>query len=356
MKVLVVGGAGYIGSHMCKLLAEHGHQILVLDDLSTGHREAVRHGRLIVGDVADAAALHGAFSAFNPDAVIHFAGKSIVSESLSDPAKYYRGNFVATAALADYMRLEPGRPLIFSSTAAVFGTPLRAVDESHPRIPINPYGASKLAAERMLRDYWDAYQLPSVTFRYFNSAGADPSGLYGEEHEPETHLIPLIFDAILGRTGPITINGDDYDTPDGTCIRDFVHVNDLCQAHLAGIHYLLKSPCATAFNLGNGAGHSVLEVVQAVEKVVGLKVPYVVGARRIGDPPRLVANSDMAKKVLGWQPQFSDIETIIETAWRWHQHRFGGALEQSADVIHSAKKHLIQTPVRPESVERVVPA
>jgi UDP-glucose-4-epimerase GalE len=346
MRVLVIGGAGYIGSHMCKLLAEHGHKVSILDDLSTGNRAAARYGRLVVGDVGNQAVLHGVFSNFKPDAVVHFAGKSVVAESITNPALYYRGNFMTTSGLADYMRQEPGRPLIFSSTAAVYGTPEGVLNEAHPCRPINPYGASKLAAERMLSDYWDAYQQPSITFRYFNAAGADPSAEIGEAHEPETHLIPLIFDAVLGRTGPININGADYATADGTCIRDFVHVNDLCQAHLAGIHKLLESPKSYAFNLGNGKGHSVMQVIQAVERVLGKPVPTRIGPRRLGDPVTLVADATAARRDLQWQPQFADLESIIETAWRWHNR----SEHNSSHVVSFNRLDRPAMPYRAESL------
>ena len=350
MRILVIGGAGYIGSHMCKMLADHGHSVCILDDLSTGNREAARFGRLVIGDVGNIAVVHGIFSNFKPDAVVHFAGKSVVAESISDPALYYRGNFMTTLGLADYMRQEPGRPLIFSSTAAVYGTPSGPITEGHGCHPINPYGASKLAAERMLLDYWQAYQQPSMAFRYFNAAGADPSAELGEAHEPETHLIPLVLDAALGKAKAVTLYGSDYETKDGTCVRDFVHVNDICAAHLLGIEHLLRSPTSTSVNLGNGQGHSVREVLAAAQAVIGRPVPHQIGPRRTGDPAYLVADAGYAKSLLGWKPQMPDIEDIIETAWRWHrQGKFAG-------IGKSLSSNLAGTWQPPNSGAAAVPA
>lgn len=324
MRVLVIGGAGYIGSHMCKMLAEQGHTVHVLDNLSTGHKEACRFGTLHIGDLSDVSTLHHVFNATKPEAVMHFAGKSIVAESIRDPSQYYFTNFVGTATLADYMSQQPGLPLVFSSTAAIFGAPqAERIGERHPCNPINPYGASKLAAERLLADYWGAYGQSSVTFRYFNAAGADTSGELGEAHEPETHLIPKILDSVLQHAEPISINGTDYPTPDGTCVRDFVHVNDICRAHLLGLHHLVKEPGAYAFNLGNGSGYSVRQVLAAAEQVVGKSIPHQISGRRIGDPAVLVADASFTHKVLGWKPEISGLEEMIETAWRWHRYRLG---------------------------------
>lgn len=319
MRVLVIGGAGYIGSHMCKMLAEQGHTVHVLDNLSTGHKEACRFGALHIGDMGDVSTLHHVFSATKPEAVMHFAGKSIVAESISDPSQYYFTNFVGTATLADYMSQQPGLPLVFSSTAAIFGTPQSdRVGVDHPCNPINPYGASKLAAERLLVDYWGAYGQSSVTFRYFNAAGADPSGELGEAHQPETHLIPKILNSVLRQSEPILVNGTDYPTPDGTCVRDYVHVNDICRAHLLGLEYQIRAPGAYAFNLGNGSGYSVRQVLAAAERVVARPIPYALADRRIGDPAILVADASHTHAVLGWQPQIPELEQMIETAWRWH--------------------------------------
>lgn len=324
MRILVIGGAGYIGSHMCKMLAEHGHKVHVLDNLSTGHKNACRFGALHIGDMGDVSTLHHVFSATKPEAVMHFAGKSIVAESIQDPSKYYFTNFVGTATLADYMCQQPGLPLVFSSTAAIFGRPQSdRVAVNHPCNPINPYGASKLAAERLLTDYWGAYQQSSVTFRYFNAAGADPSGEIGEAHEPETHLIPKILDSVLRQSEPISVNGTDYPTLDGTCVRDYVHVNDICRAHLLGLEYQMRAPGAYAFNLGNGNGYSVQQVLAAAQQVIGKTIPHLLAERRVGDPAILVADASHTEAVLGWKPEIPDLQEMIETAWRWHLNRHG---------------------------------
>ncbi len=336
MRVLLIGGAGYIGSHMCKMLAEHGHSVSVLDNLSTGHKQACRFGTLHVGDMGDVSTLHHVFNATKPEAVMHFAGKSIVAESIRDPSRYYFTNFVGTATLADYMCQQPGLPLVFSSTAAIFGMPQsERIGERHPCNPINPYGASKLAAERLLADYWAAYGQSSVSFRYFNAAGADPSAEIGEAHEPETHLIPKLLDSVLQHAEPISINGSDYPTPDGTCVRDYIHVNDICRAHLLGLNHVLRQPGAHAFNLGNGSGYSVLEVLAAAEAVVGKKIPHRIAERRSGDPAVLVADASHAQAVLGWQPQMPALTEMIETAWRWHSRRHGVAAQPSAGGCNS---------------------
>jgi len=334
MRVLVIGGAGYIGSHMSKMLAEQGHTVHVLDNLSTGHKEACRFGTLHIGDLSDVSTLHHVFNATKPEAVMHFAGKSIVSESIRDPSQYYFTNFVGTATLADYMSQQPGLPLVFSSTAAIFGAPqTERIGEQHPCNPINPYGASKLAAERLLADYWGAYGQSSVTFRYFNAAGADPSGEIGEAHEPETHLIPKILDSVLYQREPIVVNGTDYPTEDGTCIRDFVHVNDICRAHLLGLNHLLREPGAYTFNLGNGNGYSVKQVLAAAERVVGKKIPHKIGARRLGDPTMLVADATHTQAFLGWKPELPRLEEMIETAWRWHKRRHSAAHGEYSNVL-----------------------
>lgn len=326
MRILVIGGAGYIGAHMCKMLVEHGHTVQVLDNLSTGNKESCRFGALHVGDMGDVSILHHVFSATKPEAVMHFAGKSIIAESISDPSQYYFTNFVGTATLADYMSQQAGLPLVFSSTAAIFGLPQsERIGEHHPCNPINPYGASKLAAERLLGDYWHAYRQPSVTFRYFNAAGADPSGELGEDHEPETHLIPKILDSVLNLSPPICVNGTDYPTPDGTCIRDYVHVNDICRAHLLGLNHLIREPGAHVFNLGSGCGHSIRQVLAAAEAVVGKPIVHQLGERRWGDPAILIADAALAHKVLGWQPEGSGLEEMMETAWRWHRHKYAAS-------------------------------
>lgn len=322
MRLLVCGGAGYIGSHMCKLLASRGHQVAVLDNLSTGHREAVRWGALYEGDLADEVFLSKVFAEVLPEGVLHFAAKSVVGESVRDPAIYYHNNVAGSLSLFEEVRKIPGCPLIFSSTAAIFGSPLsRLINEQHPKEPINPYGRTKLAIEQALQDYWSAYAMPSVSFRYFNAAGADPSGELGEAHDPETHLIPRVLQTALGSAEPLRIFGEDYDTPDGTCIRDYVHVNDLCMAHLLGLHFLRVHRGAHAFNLGNGEGFSIRDVLRVAEEVTGSKIACEFTDRRPGDPSRLVADSAAARESLGWQPEYPDLAQIIATAWRWHQSR-----------------------------------
>lgn len=322
MRLLVCGGAGYIGSHMCKLLASRGHQVAVLDNLSTGHREAVRWGTLYEGDIADDALLTRMFAEVQPEGVLHFAAKSVVGESVRDPSLYYLNNVTGSLALFEHVRKIPGCPLIFSSTAAIFGSPLsRLINEKHPKEPINPYGRTKLAIEQALQDYWAAYAMPSVSFRYFNAAGADPSGELGEAHEPETHLIPRVLQSVLGMGEPLRIFGEDYDTPDGTCIRDYVHVNDLCMAHLLGLHFLRVHRGAHAFNLGNGEGFSVRDVLRVASEVTGSTIDCEFTDRRPGDPSRLVADSAAARESLGWQPDFPDLAQIIASAWSWHKNR-----------------------------------
>ena len=322
MRILVCGGAGYIGSHMCKLLAEHGHEVGVLDDLSTGHRDAVRWGRLFHVSIGDQQMLEQIFASFKPQGVLHFAAKSLVGESGTNPALYYQNNVAASLALLECMRSRPDIPLVFSSTAAVYGKPqMSLISEMHPLSPINVYGRTKLMVERVLQDYFTAYRLSSVTFRYFNAAGADPSGLIGEDHQPETHLIPNILRSALGNRPKVSVFGADYDTPDGTCIRDYIHVVDLCKAHLLGLEYAQRNPGAQVFNLGSESGFSVIEVIRAACAVTGLNIPYELVGRREGDPERLVADSSLARATLGWQPQMKDLHTIIETAWKWHRHR-----------------------------------
>lgn len=321
MKLIVCGGAGYIGSHMCKLLAEQGHTVYVIDDLSTGHREAVRWGELHEGDIGDAAFVRKVLEHASPDGVFHFAAKSLVAESVSDPALYYRNNVAATLVLLDELR-QCVCPLIFSSTAAIFGIPQAAlIDELHPTVPINPYGQSKLMVEAVLADYWQAYGLPSVCFRYFNAAGADPSGEIGEAHMPETHLIPRILESVLHAGDPVSVFGEDYPTPDGTCVRDYIHVNDLCQAHLSGLEQLQDHAGAYRYNLGNGAGYSVKQVLTVTQRVIGREIPHHIQGRRPGDPPQLVANAAKARIDLGWTPRYPDLESIIDSAWRWHTSR-----------------------------------
>jgi len=319
MNVLIVGGAGYIGSHMVKRLRDH-HSVTTLDDFSTGFREAVTGGKLVEGSLADAALLDRVFSEGHFDAVMHFASFIQVGESVAQPSKYYANNLVNTINLLDAMVDHGVSRFVFSSTAAIFGEPRYVpIDESHPVAPINPYGATKAMVEQVLRDYDKAYGLKSICLRYFNACGADPEGELGERHEPETHLIPLALQAVSGRRGPLTVFGRDYDTPDGTCIRDYVHVADLCEAHVKALEWLGSGAASAAFNLGNGAGFSVAEVVAAVGRVTDNPVPIIEGARRGGDPARLVADSSLARRVLGWQPRYGNLDTIISHAWLWEK-------------------------------------
>lgn len=320
MKVLVVGGAGYIGSHMVKTLAATGHEVVTLDNLSQGYRDAVRYGELIEADLADRAALDGVFSRGGFDAVMHFASFIQVGESVIDPAKYFENNFTHTQNLLDAMVRHGVKHFIFSSTAAIFGEPeYTPIDEKHPARPINPYGRSKWFVEQMLEDYERAYGLKSVCLRYFNAAGADPEGELGERHVPETHLIPLILQAASGRRDCIRVFGRDYATPDGTCIRDYIHVMDLCDAHLLAVGKLLSSGESARYNLGNGSGFSVQEVIDSASRVTGRAIKVVDDVRRDGDPAVLVADSRQAKEALGWKPRFADLDTIVGHAWQWEQ-------------------------------------
>lgn len=322
MNVLVVGGAGYIGSHMVACLAQHGVNVTVFDNLSAGHRDAVLHGELIVGDLADTNALQAVFSNHQFDAVMHFASFIQVGESVADPAKYYRNNVCNTLNLLEAMVRANVKKFVFSSTAAIFGEPTSPqIDELHGKSPINPYGQSKLMVEKILSDFDHAYGLKSVCLRYFNAAGADPEARLGERHDPETHLIPLVLQAAAGTRPALTINGNDYPTEDGTCIRDYIHVADLSDAHWLAIRYLQNGNPSAQFNLGNGQGFSIKQVVETAELVTGRKVPLEFGPRRAGDPPVLVADSAKAKAILGWSPRFSDLQTIILHAWQWEQRR-----------------------------------
>lgn len=319
-RVLICGGAGYIGSHMAKRLASSGCEVSILDNFSTGHREAVRGSELIETDLLDPQALDLAFAGREFDAVMHFCARSLVGESMVRPYDYYVNNVVGTLNLLEAMRRNGVDRLVFSSTAAIFGEPMsEAIDESHPRQPINPYGASKLMVERILADAAQAYGLRSVALRYFNAAGASPDGEIGESHQPETHLIPNVLKAVIGQGAGLKVFGDDYPTPDGTCIRDYVHVEDLAQAHELALGYMERHDGAHAFNLGNGNGFSVLEVIGAATRVTGREVPFELAPRRAGDPAVLVSASSKARRELGWVPAYSSIDSIIESAWRWHQ-------------------------------------
>jgi UDP-arabinose 4-epimerase len=319
MNILVTGGAGYIGSHTAKTLAAAGHRPIVIDNLSYGHEWAVKWGPFERGDLADAAWVAGVFDRHAVEAVIHFAASAYVGESMTDPRKYFRNNTVNTLNLLDVMVGHGVTRLVFSSTCATYGVPDRVpIDEEHRQAPVNPYGESKLFVERMLYWYGQAYGLRSVALRYFNASGADPAGEIGEDHDPETHLIPLVIDAALGRRPPVGVFGTDYPTPDGTAIRDYIHVVDLAEAHLRALDYLVGGGASAAFNLGTGRGHSVREVIETVERVGGTPVPRVASPRRAGDPPALVADARRAREVLGWTARFADLDVIIEHAWKWH--------------------------------------
>ncbi len=317
MRVLVVGGAGYIGSHMVQMLGYKGCSVTTLDDLSSGHREAVLCGDFVEGNFGDPAVLDAVLSR-GFDAVMHFASFIKVGESVERPDKYYRNNVSFTMGLLDAMHTHSVNKFIFSSTAATFGEPqYTPIDEQHPQQPINPYGRTKLMVEQALADYGRAFALKSVCLRYFNAAGADPEGQLGERHEPETHLIPLVLQVASGRRPSISVFGRDYDTPDGTCIRDYIHVQDLCSAHWLALEALMNGADSQSYNLGNGSGFSVQEVIDTAEKVTGQKIPVINEPRRNGDPARLIADSRLARERLGWQPQYADLITIIKHAWRW---------------------------------------
>jgi UDP-glucose 4-epimerase len=316
--ILVVGGAGYIGSHMVKMLLGAGYEVVTLDNLSGGYRDAVLGGDFVFGDTADRIGLDRLFAGYAFDGVMHFASFIQVGESVQKPSKYFQNNVAATLNLLDTMVAHRVNAFIFSSTAAIFGVPqYTPIDEGHPKHPINPYGLSKWTIEQMLSDYDHAYGLKSVCLRYFNAAGADPEGQLGERHDPETHLIPLVLQAASGKREFITMYGQDYDTPDGTCVRDYIHINDLCQAHLLAIEQLFDGAKSTVYNLGNNAGFSVKQVIDVAKEVTGQEIPVVLGERRKGDPDNLVADSKKAQTVLGWQPQYADLATIIAHAWQW---------------------------------------
>lgn len=316
-RILVAGGGGYIGSHMVKMLGEAGSEVVTYDNLSSGHRDAVLCGTLIEGDLADAGRLRQVL-ATGFDAVMHFASYIQVGESVRQPGKYYRNNVANTLNLIEAMVDHGIRSFIFSSTAAVFGEPqYHPIDEAHPRRPINPYGMSKFLIEEVLPDFDRAHGLRSVCLRYFNAAGADPSGALGERHDPETHLIPLVLQAASGRRPHIDVYGRDYPTPDGTCVRDYIHVEDLCQAHLLALRSLAAGAPSSAYNLGNGDGFSVQAVIEAAQRVTGRPIRTVDAARRAGDPARLVADATRARTELGWKPRYADLESIIAHAWSW---------------------------------------
>ena len=324
MKVLVIGGAGYIGSHMVKLLHNENHEVTTLDNLSTGYRDAVKYGSFIEGDIADSELLNQIFTSTTFDAVMHFASYIEVGESVINPSKYYQNNFINTINLMDAMVRHKVNRFIFSSTAAIFGDPeYSPIDEKHPKNPINPYGMSKLMVEHALADYEKAYGLQSVCLRYFNAAGSDPDGELGERHNPETHLIPLVLQAASGRREAISVFGQDYNTNDGSCVRDYIHIADLCKAHLFSLQGLLNGSGSKRYNLGNGNGYSVLEVIEVVKQVTGKNFNVICSDRRAGDPATLVADSALAKSELNWLPEFHDLSKIVEHAWTWEQDFLG---------------------------------
>jgi UDP-glucose 4-epimerase len=319
MTVLVTGGAGYVGSHALLELRRQGIPCVVLDNLSRGHRELALDAELVVGDTADAELVGSLIARHRITAVMHFAAFAYVGESVKDPAIYYRNNVASTLSLLNAVVQAGVRQFVFSSTCATYGLPESTpITEEHPQRPVNPYGASKLMVERMLRDYELAYGLRSIAFRYFNAAGADPEGRIGEWHEPETHLIPLVLQTAAGMRDSVEILGTDYPTADGTCIRDYIHVCDLAQAHVLGLKHLEAGNASDVFNLGNGQGFSVREVIDTAERVTGRKVTARNAPRRPGDPHALVGGAAKARRVLGWKPAFAELDTIIDTAWRWH--------------------------------------
>ncbi|MEP1143033.1 MAG: UDP-glucose 4-epimerase GalE [Henriciella sp.] len=317
--VFVTGGAGYVGSHCAKAFAEAGWTVVTYDNLSRGHRDLVKWGELIEGDILDGETLTDALHRVKPDAVAHFAAFAYVAESMAAPEIYYRNNVRGTMSLLDAMVETGVQQMVFSSSCATYGLSDALITEETPQNPINPYGETKLICEKMIRDYGEAHGIRSALLRYFNAAGCDPDGETGERHDPEPHVIPLAIRGAMDGTFTFNILGGDYDTPDGTCVRDYVHVSDLADAHLRALSYLGEGGASDVFNLGTGHGSSVLELANAVSKVAGKEVPRVIADRRPGDPPSLVASADKAARVLGWHPERSDLETILQTAWAWFQ-------------------------------------
>lgn len=325
MNVLVTGGAGYIGSHTAKALASSGHTPVVYDNLSRGHEWAVKWGPLVRADLSDAATLRGTIDKYRIEAVMHFAAYAYVGESMKEPGLYFQNNAVNSLRLLDAVKRAGVRTVVFSSTCATYGMPARLpIDESHPQVPMNPYGESKLFVEKALRWYGEIHGLRWVALRYFNAAGADPEGEIGECHTPETHLVPLAIHAVEDPGRPVSIFGTDYPTADGTAVRDYIHVMDLAGAHVRALHYLDAGGTSCALNLGTGRGYTVRQVMDAIESVAGRRPSTRNAGRRAGDPPELVADGARARKVLGWTPGFSQLESIIETAWAWHARERSG--------------------------------
>jgi UDP-glucose 4-epimerase len=325
MAILVTGGAGYIGSHSVLTLQKAGYEVIVLDNLVYGHQdlvETVLKVKLVVGSTCDRSLLRKIFANHQIDAVMHFAAYAYVGESVTQPAKYYNNNVVGTLTLLEAMLEANIHQFVFSSTCATYGVPDSVpITENQSQNPINPYGATKLMVERILQDFNQAYDFRSVCLRYFNAAGADPEGNLGEDHHPETHLIPLVLQTALGHRESVSIFGTDYDTPDGSCIRDYIHVLDIAQAHILALEYLIDDGATDVFNLGNGSGFSVKEVIETARKITGKEIKVKLSDRRPGDPPSLVGSGAKANKILGWQPAYSNLDDIISHAWQWHQKR-----------------------------------
>jgi UDP-glucose-4-epimerase GalE len=320
--ILVTGGAGYIGSHVAKLLHQRGYHPVVFDNLEFGHRWAARWGTFVEGDLADEERVKDLLLEHGIRAVLHFAGYAYVGESVRDPGRYYRNNVANTLSLLQAMVEVESEYLIFSSSCATYGEPNAVpISEEHPQSPVNPYGRTKLVVEGMLRDFEVAHKLRHVSLRYFNAAGADPDGDLGEDHDPETHLIPLILDVARGKRPHIAIFGTDYPTPDGTCIRDYIHVTDLAEAHVLALEHLLGGGESRSYNLGNGAGYSVREVIEGARRLTGHPIPAIEARRRWGDPGVLVGSAEKIRAELGWTPRFAGLDAILETAWKWHRSR-----------------------------------
>lgn len=318
--ILVTGGAGYVGSHTCKALAMMGYLPISLDNLMYGHTWAVQWGPFIQGDISDSLVLGQIFSDYRPKAIIHFAAYAYVGESVENPAKYYQNNLAGSISLLEAMRLHGCKNIIYSSSCSTYGIPQQIpIPENHPQLPVNPYGRTKLMMEQIIQDYGSAYGMRYAILRYFNAAGADPEGQIGEDHDPETHLIPILLKTVLGQRSHTDVYGSDYDTPDGTAIRDYIHVTDLAGAHILALRHLTQFRQNLCVNLGTGEGNSVMDVIRAAEGVTGKPVNYRLVGRRPGDPPTLVAKADYAETLLGWKPKFRDIRETISTAWNWHK-------------------------------------
>ena len=320
MDILVTGGAGYIGSHCCKELHRRGHAPITLDNLVYGHRENVKWGPFYEGDIGDRPVLEEILKHHRVQAVMHFAAFAYVGESVTDPKKYYGNNLNGTISLLDALMTNGVKHFIFSSSCSTYGIPSRIpIDEKHPQQPISPYGKSKYMVEEILKDYSAAYPFDFMSLRYFNAAGADPEGETGEKHDPETHLIPLVLDVAKGRSQSIKVFGADYDTEDGSCIRDYIHVTDLADAHILALEKLVSGHKSDFINLGTGQGYSVLQVIDTASRITECKIPYEATTRRPGDPAVLIASNEKARQVLGWQPRYPELETIISSAWSWHR-------------------------------------